>query len=131
MSVSCSEAKLNQAPEQQLSWSNLSRGFHGGFHASDEITVLQLGAERSTMTFLVKEFDTHESDESFFVLLCTIKDFSLDDCVLESNWCLGEDFYQAQHAIDFADHVVESYKKHCDLSRLPMKDLDHWAFNCL
>jgi hypothetical protein len=131
MSVCYFGAKMNQAPEQQLVWTNLSRGFQGGFHASNEITVFQLGAERSTITFLVKEFDTHESNESFFVLLCRIKDFRFDDCKFESNWCLGEDFYQAQHAIDFADHVVESYKKHVDLSRLPMKDLDHWAFNCL
>ena len=124
-------AKMNQAPEQKLNWTNLSRGLRGGFHTSDEIAVFQLGAERSIITFLVKEFDTHESSESFFVLLCTIKDFRFEDCTLESNWCLGEDFYQAQHAIDFADHVVESYRKHGDLSRLPMKDLDHWAFNCL
>jgi hypothetical protein len=124
-------AKMNQAPEQKLTWTNLSRGFQGGFHTSDEITVFQLGAERSTITFLVKEFDAHESNESFFVLLCTIKDFRFDDCTLESNWCLGEDFYQAQHAIDFADHVVESYRKYGDLSRLPMKDLDHWAFDRL
>ena len=123
--------KMNQAPEQKLNWTNLSRGFHGGFHTSDEITVFHLGAERSTITFLVKEFDTHESNESFFVLLCTIKDFRFEDCTLESNWCLGEDFYQAQYAIDFADHVVESYRKYGDLSRLPMKDLDHWAFSCL
>jgi hypothetical protein len=122
---------MNQAPEQKLTWTNLSRGFRGGFHTSDEITVFQLGAERSTITFLVKEFDTHESNESFFVLLCTIKDFRFEDCTLGGNWCLGEDFYQAQHAIDFADHVVESYRKYGDLSRLPMKDLDHWAFGCL
>jgi|694.fasta_scaffold09440_15 hypothetical protein len=124
-------AKMNQAPEQPLVWTNLSRGFQGGFHASDEITVFQLGAERSTMTFCVKEFDSHEATETFYVLLCIIKDLRFDECLSQTNWCLGEDFFMAQHAIDFADHVVESYRRHGDLSRLPMKDLDHWAFNYL
>jgi hypothetical protein len=35
------------------------------------------------------------------------------------------------HRMDGIAGVVESYRKHGDLSRLPMKDLDHWAFNYL
>jgi hypothetical protein len=117
---------------EEIVWQNLSRGFQGGFYTAQEITVFELGAEKCTIEFAVKEFSCATRDcDSFFVFLCVVKETRFGECHAESNWCLGEDFYQARHAMDFADYVLSSFKKHQDFSRLPVKELDHWAFKYL
>lgn len=108
-----------------IEWQNLSRGFQGGFFVSSPTSIFEEGERKSDLVFAIKQVD-----ETFFLLL-KIQDFYESEPAMYSNWCLGEDFAEAEFAKEFADYVLESYCRHGNLSRLPFTDLNHWVFERL
>lgn len=115
--------------QELFRWQNLSRGFQGGFYISAPVRVFDEDGEITDLLFSVKQVDS-----SFFLLLKIEESRFIcgqQECSFYSNWCLGEDFGQPEAAMEFAEYVVESYRKHQNLSRLPFTDLNHWIFERL
>jgi hypothetical protein len=110
-------------------WTNLSRGFQGGFYTSCPVEVFNEGGEIVELTFAIKQVD-----DNYFLLL-KIEEFrfilGLKESSCYSNWCLGEDFADEITAMEFTEYVIQSFIKHQCLCCVPFKDQDHWIFNRL
>jgi len=110
-----------------FNWQNLSRGFQGEFHISRPVEVFNEAGEIVELTLAVKQVENN------YFLLLKIEEFrfilGLKESSHYSNWCLGEDFSNSECAMEFAEYVVESFRKHQCLCCLPFTDQDHWVFD--
>ena len=112
----------------QLIWEDLSRGFHGGYFDSNEICTFDEDGEKQLICFSVREYTSDRTD--FFGVECPawelilfIREIRNGEYSCESKWLIGKDYGRAEYAKEFADYVVESVKKHGNISRLPFSEL--------
>jgi hypothetical protein len=113
---------------QKIYWTDFSRGFHGGrFESAPEI-VYQEDDDKCSLQFSVEEFTSDTED--FFGVACPMWRLSVEIIRIANNytdkvtWGIGDEFAQSEFAKEFAEYVLESYKKHESLACLPVAVLD-------
>ena len=117
---------------EKITWEDFSRGFHGGRFESDQICVFEdeesEGGEKQFVQFTVQEYTSDEED--FFgvcvpkwEIILTLTDIRPLEYEIETEWRIGEDYGRPDYAQEFCDYVVESVKKHGNISRLPFSEM--------
>lgn len=113
---------------QEITWEDFSRGFHGGRIESDQICVFEDGDEKQFVQFTVQEYTSDEED--FFgvcvpkwEIILTLMDIRSAEYKIETEWRIGQDYGRRDYAQEFCDYVVESVKKHGNISRLPFSEM--------
>ena len=121
-----------QITEQQIAWEDLSRGFHGGRIDSEEVETFDYSDEKQYISFSVRQYTSERTDFfgvyvdawELFVFIRDVRFMSDErEYETETKWRIGEDYARAEYAQEFAEYVVESIKKHGNISRLPFSEM--------
>jgi hypothetical protein len=124
-----------QILETELTWEDLSRGFHGGYFDSNEICVLhdEEYKEKSFICFSVRQYTSDKTDFfgvnvdawEIYLWIRHTKEYEQSDTEAEqeSRWRIGEEYSNAEFAKEFCDYVVYSMKKHGGIQCLPFSKM--------
>jgi hypothetical protein len=121
--------------EQEITWEDNSRGFHGGSFNSNEICIWE-DAEYQEKSFISLEVKQYTSDrEDYFGVNVDAWEIYLwirrtkkynegeQEYEEESKWLVGEEYSNAEFAKEFCQYIVYSMKKHGTICCLPFSKL--------
>ena len=117
--------------QQQITWEDFSRGFHGGRIDSTEIETFNFSDEKQYVSFSVREYTSDHED--FFGVACPMWEIYIwirdvrkfqeeTDYETEVQYRVGDDYCKAEYAQEFCEYILYSIKKHGNLSRLPISE---------
>lgn len=117
--------------QQQITWEDFSRGFHGGRIDSTEIETFNFSDEKQYVSFSVREYTSDHED--FFGVCCPMWEIYLwlrevrsiggeQEYETEVQYRVGDDYCKAEYAQEFCEYILYSIKKHGNLSRLPISE---------
>lgn len=116
---------------EQITWEDLSKGFHGGYFDSNEICTFDEDGEKQFVCFSVREYTSDTTD--FFGVACPMWEIyawirevrmfhDQKEYETEVKYRVGDDYCRASYAQEFCEYIVYSIKKHGNLSRLPVSE---------